>query len=313
MISTSAIKLKLGPIKWLLAIFAFNLYLLWKQYAVPKHKNPHDYAYLTNPGHSVCGKSPVSLLIMVTSGLHHHDRRNAIRDTWGAPTNLEKHSAKIIFLMGTTVSRDSDLEADLAEEISENHDVVREDFLDSYKNLTLKTLAGIKWADQYCAQAEFVMKTDDDMFINLDNILEYLNREFGDGASEKVITGCVKNDPNGPHKPLSAGGQPVPALPFKSVHPLFMAGAGYVISGDLLSPLYTASLDITLVKVEDAFLTGYCARKVGGVRKIHSDKFSCGELVNLDCDMKARFTGHKVTPSRMKRIHDAIISGGCPS
>ena len=143
----------------------------------------------------------------------------------------EKHSAKIIFLMGTTVSTDSDLEADLAEEISENHDVVREDFLDSYKNLTLKTLAGIKWADQYCAQAEFVMKTDDDMFINLDNILEYLNREFGDGASEKVITGCVKNDPNGPHKPLSAGGQPVPALPFKSVHPLFMAGAGYVISG----------------------------------------------------------------------------------
>ena len=83
----------------------------------------------------------------------------------------------------------------------------------------------------------------------------------------QVITGCVKNDPNGPHKPLAAGGQ-APPLPFKSVHPLFMAGAGYVLTGDLVMPLFTASLDIRLVRVEDAFLTGYCARKVGGVRKV---------------------------------------------
>ena len=84
----------------------------------------------------------------------------------------------------------------------------------------------------------------------------------------QVITGCVKNDPNGPMKPLAAGGQAAPPLPFKSVHPLFMAGAGYVVSGDLLTPLYTASLDIRLVRVEDAFLTGYCARRVGGVKKV---------------------------------------------
>ena len=84
----------------------------------------------------------------------------------------------------------------------------------------------------------------------------------------KVITGCVKNDPNGPMKPLAAGGQAAPPLPFKSVHPLFMAGAGYVVSGDLLTPLYSASLDIRLVRVEDAFLTGYCARRVGGVKKV---------------------------------------------
>ena len=47
-----------------------------------------------------------------------------------------------------------------------------------------------------------------------------------------LVKGCVKNDPNGPLKPLSANGKPAPALPFKSVHPLFMAGAGYVISGE---------------------------------------------------------------------------------
>ena len=41
----------------------------------------------------------------------------------------------------------------------------------------------------------------------------------------------------------------------------------FVTTGDLVMPLFTASLDIRLVRVEDAFLTGYCARRVGGVRK----------------------------------------------
>ena len=155
------------------------------------------------------------------------------------------------------------------------------------------------------------MKTDDDMFINLDNLLQYLDTEFSSSSSSKIITGCVKNDPQGPHRPLSAAGQPVPALPFKSVHPLFMAGAGYVVSGDLIVPLFTASLDMALVRVEDAFLTGYCARRVGGVRKIHSDKFSCGELVTNDCDMKNKFTGHKVTPDRMKTVWRKLEDGLC--
>jgi len=217
--------------------------------------------------------------------------------------------ARVIFLLGVTAAPEQDLEQEIREEVESHGDIVREDFLDTYQNLTLKTLAGVKWAGQYCQQAEFVMKTDDDMFVNLDTMMEYLKREHS--ASAKVITGCVKNDPNGPHKPVAAGGQPLPALPFRSVHPLFMAGAGYVISGDLVMPLFTASLDISLVRVEDAFLTGYCARRVGGVHKVHHEKFSCGELVSGDCDLAGRFTGHKVTPSRMKRIHDTISEGKC--
>ena len=41
------------------------------------------------------------------------------------------------------------------------------------------------------------------------------------------------------------------------------------MTGDLVMPLFTASLDISLVRVEDAFLTGYCARRVGGVHKVN--------------------------------------------
>ena len=33
------------------------------------------------------------------------------------------------------------------------------------------------------------------------------------------------------------------------------------------------------------------------MRKIHHEKFSCGELVSEDCEMAKRFTGHKVRKS----------------
>ena len=111
------------------------------------------------------------------------------------------------------------------------------------------------------------------MYVNVAQLRSHLLTEYEN--RKQVITGCVKNGQGGAPQPVGPSG-----VPFKTVHPLFTAGAGYVISGDLMEPLYRASLDIRLVKVEDAFLTGYCARRVGDIKKIHNDKFSCGQLVN---------------------------------
>ena len=41
------------------------------------------------------------------------------------------------------------------------------DFLDSYRNLSYKNIMGKLWVSQFCEQAEFVVKTDDDQFIDL--------------------------------------------------------------------------------------------------------------------------------------------------
>ena len=80
--------------------------------------------------------------------------------------------ARVVFLLGNTASPDSGLEQEIREEEAGHGDIIREDFLDTYQNLTLKTLAGIKWTGQFCHQAEFVMKTDDDMYVNLVNLFE---------------------------------------------------------------------------------------------------------------------------------------------
>jgi len=44
---------------------------------------------------------------------------------------------------------------------------VQGNFIDSYKNLTLKAVLGLRWMSQYCSQAPFAIKTDDDTFLNI--------------------------------------------------------------------------------------------------------------------------------------------------
>ena len=75
-------------------------------------------------------------------------------------------------------------------------------------------------------QAKFFMKTDDDIYLNIPMLTRFL------GSAEprsRVIHGCVKNGPQGSHQPISVSG-----ASFTSVHPPFTAGAGYIISGDII-------------------------------------------------------------------------------
>ena len=66
-------------------------------------------------------------------------------------------------------------------------------------------------------------------------------------------TGCIKQLSAPPA--VGADGRPAPPG-----HPQFAAGAGYVVSGDLVGDLYQAALRVPLLPVEDVFITGYCAK-----------------------------------------------------
>ena len=45
--------------------------------------------------------------------------------------------------------------------------LLQESFIDTYANLTLKSLVLLRWFTQRCEGSQYVMKTDDDMYINL--------------------------------------------------------------------------------------------------------------------------------------------------
>lgn len=55
-------------------------------------------------------------------------------------------------------------------------DLIIANFADSYDNLTLKTMATLEWIETFCNQSQFVLKTDDDMFINVVSYKLYFSK-----------------------------------------------------------------------------------------------------------------------------------------
>lgn len=55
-------------------------------------------------------------------------------------------------------------------------DILQEDFMDSYNNLIFKIMMVFCWVSIFCQKVEFVMKMDDDMFVNINGFLRVVNQ-----------------------------------------------------------------------------------------------------------------------------------------
>nr|XP_025042360.1 beta-1,3-galactosyltransferase 5-like [Pelodiscus sinensis] len=112
--------------------------------------------------------------------------RMTIRQTWGKHRLVAGNRIVTYFLLGIT-TKESDL-VDITFESQKYRDIIQKDFMDSYYNLTLKTMMGIEWVHIFCSQSRFVMKTDTDMFVNIFYLSELLLRK---NRSTRFFTGFL--------------------------------------------------------------------------------------------------------------------------
>lgn len=85
------------------------------------------------------------VLILVTSAPHHFDRRQAIRETWGsiaaaADSRSSLSRSRTVFLVGRPTTDDA-VAFLLDNEMSRHGDVLLGDYVDTYRNLTLKVIS----------------------------------------------------------------------------------------------------------------------------------------------------------------------------
>jgi Galactosyltransferase len=113
---------------------------------------------------------PPTLVIHVHSAPDNFHKRTVIRETWGS--QRQDTRALLLFLVGTVNS--TNLQEKLEVESKKNGDVVQGSFEDSYRNLTYKHVMALKWFVYNCHEARYLLKTDDDVFINLPLMNSYL-------------------------------------------------------------------------------------------------------------------------------------------
>ena len=138
--------------------------------------NPHSFSYLINPARKICmphkKRHTLTLIVTVPSEPHSSIARQLVRQTWANPLYLQGH-VKLAFMLGRSANPVTNEQVRI--ESDAYGDIVQEDFLDTYANLTLKTIMIMKWTAEYCSNARFVLKIDDDVIMHTKKVREYLS------------------------------------------------------------------------------------------------------------------------------------------
>lgn len=132
-----------------------------------------------------------SLLVVVISAPNHFEKRRAIRRHFAAwKDETYRH---YIFLVGFVHYNDLTTQQLLVEEKVSFGDIVQVDVVDSYDNLTVKSVAMLYWVYTHCFDTNFVLKMDDDVFVNI----RVLNQIFSELQDRKQLYGTkvIKDKP----------------------------------------------------------------------------------------------------------------------
>ncbi|CAH0551549.1 unnamed protein product [Brassicogethes aeneus] len=246
------------------------------------------------------------LTVVVLSAPHHFQERNTIRSTWGSEKFVLNKTISYYFLLGETLN--DNLQKEILFEAENFNDILQERFLDSYNNLTLKSINMMKLISNHCfSNTKFVMKVDDDIFVNVENLVQMLASK-GDASNiiygKKICRAFVIRD--------STNKWYVPNYLYnKGMYPDYVSGTAYVFSVDVAEKLLNASFSIPIVHLEDIYLTGICAKKANV--KLEGNYMFVYRQPKLDfCLMRMGISFHEFNYSTIHYIYEELKDPNLP-
>ncbi|XP_008580051.1 PREDICTED: beta-1,3-galactosyltransferase 4 [Galeopterus variegatus] len=286
------------------------------------------------PNHEACGGpgAPPFLLILVCTAPENLNQRNAIRASWGGLREARGLRVQTLFLLGEPKEQHPSWgphSNELARESAAQGDILQAAFQDSYRNLTLKTLSGLNWANKHCPMARYILKTDDDVYVNVPELVSELVLRGGRWEQWERVMEPQKEAAIGDEKPggQALGGEAVPLLYLGRVHwrvnpsrtpggrhcvseeqwphtwgpfPPYASGTGYVLSASAVQLILKVASRAPPLPLEDVFV-GVSARR-GGLAPTHCVKLAGATHYPLDrcCYGKFLLTSHKLDPWKMQ-------------
>ncbi|KAH8240974.1 hypothetical protein KR026_009553 [Drosophila bipectinata] len=226
----------------------------------------------------------------------------AIRQTWMHYGSRRDIGMAFVLGRGTNATANERLDR----ENMMYADMIRGNFIDSYYNLTLKTISALEWSLWHCPLAKYVLKTDDDMFINMPKLMKFIDtlsakrRIYGRRAENWMPVRNKQSKYFVSYRQFTA-----------RFFPYFTTGPAYLLTGDIVGELYAQSLATAYLKLEDVFLTGIVA-DILGVPRVNVKEIANTNTKAWACRVRDRITIHMVSPNEQfdlwKKLLDTSIA-----
>ncbi|XP_071114807.1 beta-1,3-galactosyltransferase 1-like [Haliotis cracherodii] len=271
-----------------------------KRYGPKTSTRTKQYAFLLNVL-GACDRY-TELVVVVCSSPSNFVKRTAIRKTWGSVAKNPKYKIRLVFIVGG--SRSPKNRALLKNESRAFKDMIQKDFVDSYMNLTLKSLSMLEWVTHYCSSSKFMLKADDDMYINLPNLIKALH-----GPKRDMFIMGHLHDKGKPVRDKRSKWFIPRNIYGRNSYPPFTVGVAYSMTTKAARRLYVKAQTMSFFPMEDVFLTGIVASASGIPRYDHIGFYD--KWRKPSCEFKKKIAEHKHSPKELYLIHDLVTGEAC--
>ena len=210
-------------------------------------------------------RSGLTWIVGIYSTPEQSARRKLLRETWANASLFRKNVFQTFFVMGRTSDAH---QKSIQAEFDQYHDIVQGDFVDEFRNATLKGLLALNYVSHYCRAAKYFIKANDDTFVNIFSVMHLLQESLSHQhtvlcALWKENTMPILRDPAKCMQWCVAANE----LPGRTHFPQYCAGLAFALSRELVSALYSTSLSVPYFWIDDVYVTGLLMPEV--TKKLH--------------------------------------------
>ena len=235
-------------------------------------------------------KKDKMLVVLVLSYMKGKTQRDAIRQTWMKKYRENVSEVFVKFSIGTEGLSSQDMKNLNLEDATYDDLLLLPHLHDSYSNLTRKVLQSFVALDK-CCNFSYLLKCDDDTFVNMEAILSELKQR---SSNQKYYWGYY----NKKAKVRKVGKWEEKKWFLCKTYLPYAEGGGYILSHDLIRRITASSVDLTLYNNEDVSIGTWLSPFE--IERHHDERFhtrqatcSKSRIISTENNVEMMFAVHK--------------------
>ncbi|CAM1326844.1 Uncharacterised protein at_DN0319 [Pycnogonum litorale] len=218
--------------------------------------NWNHFEFITSS--AICNNVQPSVIVFVVSHPSHKEARRILRHVYNR--SISGHIMRVVFVHGWT--KNQTLQSSIEQESKQYGDIIQGNFEDSYKSVSYLHLTGLKWTTSYCSKAKFILKADDDIYIDVKTLSENLktdSKQNGDFIyCDPIYKARVQRDPNDRYY-VSENQYP------NQTYPTYCNGWAVLYPYKVAEQIVRHSDRVPFMWMSDVFTTGIIRSEIKGI------------------------------------------------